>query len=38
VIGHKTVRWDVSSLSSGIYFYQLQAGDFAQTRKMVLLK
>jgi len=36
--GYKTARWDATSFSSGIYFYRLQAGDFVQTRKMVLLK
>jgi len=36
--GYKTARWDASSFSSGIYFYRLQASDFVQTRKMVLLK
>jgi len=36
--GYKTVKWDANSLSSGIYFYRLQAEDFVQTRKMVLLK
>ena len=36
--GNYTVEWNASSLSSGIYFYRLQAGDFVQTRKMVLLK
>ncbi len=36
--GYKTVRWDAGSLSSGIYFYRLQAGDFVQIKKMVLIK
>lgn len=36
--GYKTVRWNAGSFSSGIYFYRLQAGDFVETRKMMLLK
>jgi hypothetical protein len=36
--GYKTARWDASSFSSGIYFYRLQAGDFVQTREMVLIR
>ena len=36
--GNHQVIWDASNVSSGIYFYRLQAGDFVQTRKMVLLK
>jgi len=38
IAGYHTVFWDASNYSSGIYFYRLQAGDFVQTRKMVLLK
>jgi hypothetical protein len=36
--GVYTVRWDASSLSSGVYFYRLGAGDYFETRKMVFAK
>jgi hypothetical protein len=36
--GAYTERWDASSLSSGVYFYKLEAGNFTQTRKLLLLK
>ncbi len=32
------VEFDASQLSSGIYFYKLRAGNFIQTKKMILLK
>ena len=36
--GNHQVKWDASNVPSGIYFYRIQAGDFIQTRKMLLLK
>lgn len=36
--GPHVVTWDARSHASGIYFYQLNAGDVVETRKMVLLK
>jgi len=36
--GNHNIKWDASNVASGIYIYRLQAADFVQTRKMVLLK
>ena len=36
--GYHEVRFDGSGLSSGVYFYRLQAGDFVQTRKLLLIR
>jgi len=36
--GSYTVRWEPGSAASGVYFYQLDAGRYVKTRKMVLLK
>jgi len=30
--------WDASGLSSGVYFYRITTGEYAQTRKMVLMR
>ncbi|HVO74028.1 MAG TPA: T9SS type A sorting domain-containing protein [Ignavibacteriaceae bacterium] len=36
--GNYSVKFDGSSLSSGVYFYIMKAGDFTQTRKFILMK
>ena len=36
--GSYEVEWDASGLPSGVYFYQLKAGEFVQTMKMILMK
>jgi hypothetical protein len=36
--GEYEVTFDGSGLSSGIYFYRLQAGNYSEVRKLILLK
>ena len=41
--GNKIAMWDGTDelgrqVSAGVYLYQIQAGEFSQTRKMVLLR
>jgi hypothetical protein len=36
--GHYEVTWDGSDFATGVYFYRLEAGNFADTQRMVLLK
>ena len=41
--GFKSVQWNATDsfgkpVGAGVYLYQIQAGEFVQTRKMVLLK
>ncbi|MBD3222585.1 T9SS type A sorting domain-containing protein [bacterium] len=35
---HRSVRWDARGLASGTYVYSLAAGDFRQSRKLLLLR
>jgi hypothetical protein len=36
--GTYSVDWDASAFPSGVYFYKLSAGDFTDTKRMVLIK
>lgn len=36
--GTYEIEFDRNGLSSGVYYYKLQAGDFTDTKKMILLK
>ncbi len=36
--GNYSFNFDANSLSSGVYFYKLTAGDFVSTKKMLFLK
>ena len=36
--GQHSITFDASGLASGIYIYKLKAGNFEQSRKMLLVK
>jgi hypothetical protein len=36
--GNYTRQWNASNMSSGVYFYRLEAGSSLQTKKLILLK
>ena len=41
--GYKSIQWDATNnkgepVSSGVYLYKIQAGNFVDTKKMILLK
>jgi hypothetical protein len=36
--GSYQVTWNASNVASGIYFYQLKAGNFVDTKKMILIR
>jgi hypothetical protein len=37
-VGEYTVTWNADNVPSSVYFYKLVAGDFIQTKKMILMK
>ena len=36
--GSYKVNWNASAISSGVYYYRITAGNFVETKKMILLK
>jgi hypothetical protein len=36
--GYYRIDWNASKYSSGVYYYRLEAGEFTEAKKMVLLK
>jgi hypothetical protein len=36
--GSYSYEWDASSLASGVYLYRLKAGEYVETRKMVIMR
>ena len=41
--GHNTIQWDATNnqgypVSAGVYFFNIVAGDFSKTKKVLLLK
>jgi hypothetical protein len=37
-VGTYELTWNAANLPSGVYFYQLKAGNYISTKKMVLMK
>jgi len=38
IAGKHSIDWNASCTQSGIYFYRLQAGDYTETKKLILLQ
>jgi hypothetical protein len=36
--GNYSMEFDASNLPSGVYYYEIKAGSFTDTKKMVLVK
>ncbi len=37
-VGVYTTQWNAADAASGVYFYQMRAGDFVHTKKLLWLK
>ena len=36
--GDYSVQWDANTIASGVYFYRIQAGNFTETKKIIVMK
>jgi YVTN family beta-propeller protein len=36
--GEHIIKWNASNQASGVYFYQLRAGSYVETKKMILMR
>ena len=36
--GTYAIPWNASGMASGVYFYRLKAGEYTETKKLLLLK
>ncbi|MBK7157589.1 MAG: T9SS type A sorting domain-containing protein, partial [Ignavibacteria bacterium] len=36
--GYYKIKFDAGNLSSGVYFYRMEAGDFVAVKKFVVMK
>ena len=37
-VGVHTIKWNVEGIDAGIYFLKFNAGDYAETKKMLIVK
>jgi hypothetical protein len=38
ITGVYSVLWNASNVSSGLYFYRIEAGEYRETKKCLILK
>ena len=38
IAGKHSIQWNAGGLSSGVYFYKINAGNYSETKKLVLMK